>query len=56
MTNRQPYIPPDQAEEYSKSSFVNEPAEKPEAAPAAKAPTATQKPARKPATKAAKRK
>ncbi len=39
MTNRTPYIPPDQVDEYEKSSFVNEPAE-----PAPEAPAAPQKP------------
>jgi hypothetical protein len=51
MTNRQPYIPPDQVDAYHKSSFVNESAEKPAAAPAAKAPAAAKKPAKKSAAK-----
>lgn len=52
MTNRTPYIPPEQAEEYSKSSFVNKPAEKPApAAPAVAAPAAKTS-AKKPAAKA----
>lgn len=51
MTNRTPYIPPEQADEYHKSSFVNEPAEKPAAAPAAEAPAAAKKPTKKPVAK-----
>lgn len=47
MTNRTPYIPPEQHEDYQKSSFPNEAAE-PEApaAPTAK-PAADKKPAAK---------
>lgn len=41
MTNRTPHIPPDQVDDYEKSSFVNEPAEP---APAAEAPAAPEKP------------
>lgn len=52
MTNRQPYIHPDQAEEHAKSSFVNEapadPAKPAKLAAKAKAPA---KPAPKRKTK-----
>lgn len=50
MTNRTPYIPPEQHADYHKSSFPNEAAE-PEAPAAPAAPTAKRAAKKKPVAK-----